>query len=97
MIRYGRLAGSARTSKGNSPDPLIQALRESSEVVINNGGILPASTYEEVELIANYLEGEGIRIVEIDGEWSMPAFGAGGLWNRLADKTNNWQSFTQDD
>ena len=97
VIRYGRLAGSARTSKGNSPDALIQALRESSEVVINNGGILPASTYEEVELIANYLEGEGIRIVEIDGEWSMPAFGAGGLWNRLADKTNNWQSFTQDD
>ena len=97
VIRYGRLAGSARTSKGVAPDSLINALRESSEVVIDGGGILPASTFEEVELIAHYLESDGVRLVEIEGEWSMPAFGAGGLWNRLEDKQSNWQSFTQGD
>ena len=97
VVRYGRLAGSAQTSKGRTPDSIITALRDSSEVVINSGGILPASSYEEVEIIANYLEGDGVRLVEIEGEWSMPAFGAGGLWNRLEDKTNNWQSFTQGD
>ena len=97
VVRYGRLAGSARTSTRNPVEPLIQALKESAEVVMNSGGILPASTFEEVELIANYLESDGLRLVEIEGEWSMPTFSAGGLWNRLEDKTNNWQSFTRND
>ena len=96
-IRYGRLAGSVRVKRREDIDEALVALRATAEVVPYVEGILPASTFEEVEIIAQYLEGDGVRIVEIDGEWSMPAFGAGGLWNKLEEKSSNWQSFTQDD
>jgi hypothetical protein len=47
-----------------------------SEVVIDDGSILPASSYEEVEKILSYLETCAIRIVSIDGAWCSPIFSA---------------------
>jgi hypothetical protein len=33
---------------------------------------LPAATIEETERIADWLESDGVRIIEMDGEWSLP-------------------------
>jgi len=96
-VRYGRLVGSIRVKRREDIEESLAALRATSEVVPYGEGILPASTFEEVEIIAQNLESDGVRIVDIDGEWSMPTFGASGLWNKLEEKSSSWQSFTQDD
>ena len=54
-----------------------------AEVVNEVEGILPASSHEEVEVILRYLNQDGIRIVEIEGEWSSPVFGSGAARHQL--------------
>ena len=76
-IRYGRLAGSALSKTGVDIRNTLESLHATSEIVTNTENILPASTYEEVEKILNYLESDGVRVVSIDEEWSLPVFGAG--------------------
>jgi DNA polymerase III subunit epsilon len=39
----------------------------------------PAATPEETEIILRWLESPGVRIVELDGSWSCPVGGAGGV------------------
>jgi DNA polymerase-3 subunit epsilon len=75
-IRYGRLAGSALSKHGIDISQTIELLTLTSEVVIDDGSILPASSYEEVEKILSYLETCAIRIVSIDGAWCSPIFSA---------------------
>lgn len=75
-IRYGRLAGSAVSKEGVEISHTIDSLRATSEVVASADSILPASTYEEVEKLANYLENEGTRLVSLIGEWASPVNGA---------------------
>lgn len=101
-IRYGRLAGSASSTPGIDISHTIASLVASAEVVSGGDSILPASTYEEVEKLLNYLENEGVRLVSIDGEWSSPVFGAGSaryelerLRNRDQEAANFWVSATQ--
>lgn len=77
-IRYGRLAGSAVSKLGVEISHTIESLKATSEVVSSNGSILPASTYEEVEKILSYLEGDATRLVSLIGEWACPINGAQG-------------------
>jgi DNA polymerase-3 subunit epsilon len=81
LIRFGRLAATL-VSKLKVEDSLsisqaISALRNVGEVVPDNGGILPASSHEEVEALLRYAERESTRILDIQGEWSRSIFGAG--------------------
>jgi DNA polymerase-3 subunit epsilon len=76
LIRYGRLAASW-TCKEEQFDEAVNAIRKSGEVVLKNGSILPASTYEEVEVLLRYLNSPEIRIIDLIGQWSSPAYGAG--------------------
>ena len=76
VIRYGRLAGSAHGNSANYRD-VIESLILTADVVVDNGEILPASHHEEVEVLLRYLSHDGIRLVDIQGEWSMPTFGSG--------------------
>jgi DNA polymerase-3 subunit epsilon len=81
LIRFGRLAATL-VSKMKFEDALsisqaITALRNVAEVVPDNGGILPASSHEEVEALLRYAERESTRILDIQGEWSRSIFGAG--------------------
>ena len=62
---------------------MIESLVLTSEIVVDNGGILPASSHEEVEVLLRYLNQDGIRIVEINGEWSSPVFGSGSARHHL--------------
>lgn len=101
-IRYGRLAGSALSKPGVEISHTIESLVATSEVVLINDSILPASTYEEVEKLLNYLESDGIRLVSITGEWTSPINGAIGakfalekVRSRDQIVANFWDSATQ--
>jgi DNA polymerase-3 subunit epsilon len=39
-------------------------------------GPVPAASAEESELILRWLESPGIRLIDIDGEWTCPVAGA---------------------
>ena len=82
VIRYGRLAGSAHGNSSNYRD-VIESLILTADVVVDNGEILPASHHEEVEVLLRYLSHDGIRLVDIQGEWSMPTFGSGAARENL--------------
>ncbi|MEI2825380.1 MAG: DEDD exonuclease domain-containing protein [Dermatophilaceae bacterium] len=75
-IRYGRLAGSAVTPRGADPHPTISVLRATSEAVAAPVGPVPAALPEEAQMVLGWLESDGVRIVDIDGEWSCPVGGA---------------------
>lgn len=76
VIRYGRLAGTAKANSNNYRE-VVESLQLTAEVVIDNGEVLPASHHEEVEVLLRYLNQDGVRIVEIDGEWVLPTWGSG--------------------
>ena len=82
-IRFGRLAGSARSTNGIEIRHTLDSLLATSEVVPFSNSLLPASTYEEVEILLTYLEVPGIRLVSVEGEWALPTFGAGAAHNSL--------------
>jgi len=82
LIRFGRLAGTAISPLGFE-EATMNALRSTAEVVIPDDGILPASSHEEVERLLNYLSQEGIQILEIIGQWTMPTFSAASLRDTL--------------
>jgi DNA polymerase-3 subunit epsilon len=101
-IRHGKLAGSAVSKVGVDVQHTITSLIASAEVVAGRDAILPASTYEEVEKLLSYVETEGIRIVQLIGEWVSPVFGAGAakfelekVRNRDQEVANFWVSSTQ--
>jgi DNA polymerase-3 subunit epsilon len=77
LIRHGRLAGTCVSPLGANPMPYVQALRDSGEVVLPAAGPLPAATPEETERILRWLEGDGVRLVSVSGEWTCPVHGAG--------------------
>lgn len=75
-IRYGRLAGSSLSPRGADPMPFIEALVASAEHVAAPVGPMPAAIVEETEIIARWLETPGVRLVDLDGDWSCPVRGA---------------------
>jgi len=84
LVRYGRLAGTSLSPPGASPMPYVEALKLSGEVVLPNSVPLPAAHPEETELVMNWLEQPGTRLVELDGTWAWPISGAAQARSRLA-------------
>jgi DNA polymerase-3 subunit epsilon len=78
LVRHGRLAGTCVSPPGANPMPYVDALCETGEVVSPPVGPLAAATAEETERILRWLEGDGVRLVSVSGEWSCPVHGAGG-------------------
>jgi DNA polymerase-3 subunit epsilon len=78
LIRHGRLAGTCVSPAGADPMPYVAALQDTGEVVEQPAGPAPAASPEETEKILSWLEGAGIRLVSLSGEWSCPVHGAGG-------------------
>lgn len=72
VVRYGRLAGAARSRPGDVPQAVARAAVAAAERVQAPVGPQPAATTEETERIAGWLERPGVRLIEIDGEWSWP-------------------------
>ncbi|MEY4682894.1 MAG: hypothetical protein RL534_313 [Actinomycetota bacterium] len=73
-IKYGRLAATNISTPTTSAASAIESLELIAEQVLNNG-FLQQVNYEEVELILNYLESEGVRLVKVEGEYSYALFG----------------------
>ena len=54
----------------------VRELQSTADTVVPGPGPLPASTAEEAELLLRWLESDGVRLVQVDGEWSCPVGGA---------------------
>ena len=77
VVRYGRLAAATLCRPGEVPQAVARDAIAAAETVRPRGGH-PAATIEEVERIAGWLERPGVRLIEIDGDWSWPLHGAVG-------------------
>lgn len=77
VVRYGRLAGSAVVPAGAAPRPYLDAVTSTAEAVVPGPGPLAATRADEVSLVHSWLTRPGVRLVEVDGTWDSPVFGAG--------------------
>jgi len=82
VVRHGKLAGTAQGSSSNYRE-VIESLKLTADIVSDDGEILPAAHHEEVEVLLRYLNQDGIRLVDVDGEWSLPVFGSGAARENL--------------
>ncbi|MFD1535881.1 DEDD exonuclease domain-containing protein [Nonomuraea guangzhouensis] len=76
VVRYGRLSAAGVMPRGAHPVPFVESLVATAESVIPGPGPVHAASAEETECILRWLESPGVRLVEVDGEWSLPAHGA---------------------
>ncbi|WP_176955372.1 DEDD exonuclease domain-containing protein [Sinosporangium album] len=83
VVRHGRLTAAGVMPKGAHPAPFVEALVATAETVSPGPGPTPAATAEETECVLRWLESPGVRLVEVDGEWSLPARGAARLKARI--------------
>lgn len=72
VIRYGKLAAAAVAPIGTSPRQVADQAVAAAETVLAPPGGAPAGSVEEAERIACWMELEGVRLLDIDGEWSWP-------------------------
>lgn len=72
VVRYGRLAGAARSRRGENPLPVARSCVATAEAVQPATGPLPAATIEETERVADWLERPGVRLIDVTGEWAWP-------------------------
>jgi DNA polymerase-3 subunit epsilon len=76
VVRYGRLAGAGTIPQDAHAGQFVEQLRLSSETVRRGLGPTPAATAEESEKVLRWLESPGVRLVQVEGEWSCPVRGA---------------------
>ena len=76
VVRRGRLAAAGTMPPGGDAHDYVRQLRASAETVLAGPGPVPAASAEESELIIKWLESPGIRLIDIDGEWTCPVAGA---------------------
>ncbi len=77
VIRHGRLTAAGVLPAGADATSYVDQLRASAEPVTPAVGPVPAATAEESERVLRWLELPGVRLVEVDGEWTCPVPGAG--------------------
>jgi DNA polymerase-3 subunit epsilon len=76
VIRYGRLAAAGVIPAGADATAYVDQLRASAETVASAPGPVPAASAEETEKVLRWLESDGVRLVDVDGEWTCPVAGA---------------------
>jgi DNA polymerase-3 subunit epsilon len=72
VIRHGRLAAAALARPGEVPQQVARDAVTTAEWVARPVGPAAAAIVEETERIADWLERPGVRIIEMDGDWSWP-------------------------
>ena len=78
VVRYGRLAAAGVIPSGADATQYVDELGDSAETVLPGLGPVGAATAEESEKVLRWLESPGVRLVDVEGEWSCPVSGAGG-------------------
>lgn len=76
VVRHGRLAAAGVIPPGADAHAFVTTLRQSAETVRPGPGPVPAASAEETEKVLRWLESPGIRLVDVDGEWTCPVAGA---------------------
>jgi len=76
VVRFGRLAAAGIIPAGSDAPQFVAELREGAETVLSAPGPVPAATAEETEKILRWLEAPGVRLVDVQGEWTCPVAGA---------------------
>jgi DNA polymerase-3 subunit epsilon len=76
VVRHGRLAAAGVIPSGADAHHYVAGLVASSETVRGGPGPVPSATAEETERILRWLEAPGVRLIEVDGEWTCPVGGA---------------------
>jgi DNA polymerase III subunit epsilon len=76
VVRHGRLAAAGVIPPGTDAHAYVAQLVASGETVTGGPGPVPAATAEETERILRWLEAPGLRLVEVEGEWTCPIGGA---------------------
>jgi DNA polymerase III subunit epsilon len=76
VVRHGRLAAAGVIPPGADAHRFVSDLVASSETVRGGPGPAPSATAEETERILRWLEAPGVRLIEVDGEWTCPVGGA---------------------
>jgi DNA polymerase-3 subunit epsilon len=79
VIRHGRLVNAGATPPAAVARPYIDALMATAEVVEPGPGPTPCASAEEMECVLRWLVSPGARLVELDGTWCSPAYGAESL------------------
>lgn len=72
VLRHGRLAAAAVSHPGEVPQQVARDAVTTAETVSPGVAPMAAALVEETERIAAWLEQPGIRLIEIDGDWSWP-------------------------
>ncbi|GAA0358217.1 DEDD exonuclease domain-containing protein [Microbispora corallina] len=83
VVRYGRLAAAGVMPRGAHPVPYVDALVATAETVVPGPGPTPAASAEETECVLRWLDSPGVRLVRVEGDWALPARGAGRLTERI--------------
>lgn len=76
VVRHGRLAAAGVIPAGTDAHQFVADLKASAEAVADAPGPVPAASAEESEKVLTWLESDGIRLVDVDGEWTCPLRGA---------------------
>jgi DNA polymerase-3 subunit epsilon len=76
VVRHGRLAAAGVIPPGADAHQYVVELVASGETVHGGPGPAPSATAEETEKILRWLEAPGVRLIEVDGEWTCPVGGA---------------------
>ncbi|TIC80933.1 DEDD exonuclease domain-containing protein [Nocardioides sp. GY 10127] len=81
VVRRGRLAAAGVIPAGADAHDWVAGLRASAETLdpalADAPGPVPAAYAEETEKVLRWLEQPGVRLVDVDGEWTCPVAGAG--------------------
>ncbi|WP_081844510.1 DEDD exonuclease domain-containing protein [Cellulomonas sp. URHE0023] len=72
LVRFGRLAGTARVDRRTDPRPAIATLQASGEHVDAAVAPAPAAHPEETDLVITWLDQPGVRLVEVSSTWAHP-------------------------
>ena len=84
LIRYGRLAGAVCVPAGIDPLPAVEALRLTGEYVEPTHSIHGAALTEETNVILQWLDSDGTRLVECSDALAMPLHIGATLAERLS-------------
>lgn len=83
-IRFGRLAGAITVPPGVDPRPAVAALVSAAEFVASPGTPTPAGLTEEASILLDWLESDGVRLVQVSEALAMPSGCGGALAQRLS-------------